>query len=107
MGDFLYFYIYVSFDYIVVFCNYLARVGRWVIFCIIFLYFCILQLLSQGGAVGDGQKGDSKVFCRLRRENLIQSRFILFFMISCWLWYLHGLILYTNIHVIYLINRAY
>ena len=90
MDDFLHFYIYVSFDYIVVFCNYFARVGRWVIFCIIFLYFCILQLLSQGGAVGDGQKGDSKVFCRLNRENLIQSRFILFFMISCWLWYLHG-----------------
>ena len=31
MDDFLHFYIYVSF----------------------FLYFCILQLLSQGGAVGD------------------------------------------------------
>ena len=29
--------------------------------------------------MGDGQKGDSKVFCRLRREDLIQSRFILFF----------------------------
>ena len=84
MGDSLYFYIFVSF------------------FCIFVFY----HLLSQGGAVGDGQKGDSKVFCRLSRENLIQSRlYCFFFMISCWLWYLHGLILYTNIHVIYLINH--
>ena len=29
--------------------------------------------------MGDGQKGDSKVFCRLRRENLIQSQFLFFY----------------------------
>ena len=29
--------------------------------------------------MGDGQKGDSKVFCRLSRENLIQSRLYCFF----------------------------
>ena len=84
MGDSLYFYIFVSFFFIFVFCTYLARVGGgWFFvflhFCIILLYFCIFQLLSQGGAVGDGQKGDSKVFCRLSRENLIQSRLYCFF----------------------------
>ena len=55
---FLNFCIFVSFYYIVVFCNYLARVGGGWFFvllylCIISLCCCILQLLRQGGAVDD------------------------------------------------------
>ena len=76
MGDSLYFYIFVSFFCISVFFNYLARVGRWVMV----------------------RRVTPRSFAAWAERILFNHDYIVFFMISCWLWYLHGLILYTNIY---------